>query len=121
MCCPLLIPVKIAVVAAAPAGRSEPLQSGFGHQAELEVVGPVAESGSGSALPAGVTQELKQNLKAKLDGCLTVDFKRSIFITQIHTLINYLYNSFNFYILFNLSEQLPNINTYLFKIYMVTR
>lgn len=46
-------PVGIAVVAAAPAGRFEPLQlSGSGHQADLGVVGLLAKSGSGFALPA---------------------------------------------------------------------
>lgn len=57
-----MIPAEIAVVAAAPAGRSEPPQlSGFGRQADLEVVGLVAESGSESDLPADVTQALTQN------------------------------------------------------------
>lgn len=58
-----MIPVGIAVVAAAPAGRSEPLQpSDFGRQADLGAVGLLAESGSGFALPAELTQELTENI-----------------------------------------------------------
>lgn len=56
-CCPLLIPVGIAVVAAVLADCSEPLQlSGFGRQVDLGQVGLVAGSGSGFALPAKLTQ-----------------------------------------------------------------
>lgn len=62
VCCPLLVPVRIAVVAAAPAGRSEPLQpSDFAHQAEFGVVGLLAELRSGFGLPAGLTQDLREN------------------------------------------------------------
>lgn len=50
ICCPLLIPVGIAVVAVAPAGHSALLQpSGSGHQVDLGVVGLLVESESGSA------------------------------------------------------------------------
>lgn len=62
VCCPLLAPARIAVVAAAPAGRSEPLQSSdFGHQAEFGVVGLLAELRSGFGLPAELTQDLREN------------------------------------------------------------
>ena len=61
-CCPPLVPARIAVVAAAPAGRFEPLQpSGFGRLADLGVAGLVAESESEFALPAELTQELTEN------------------------------------------------------------
>lgn len=57
-----MIPVGTAVAAAAPAGRSEPLQlSGFVHRADLEAVGLVVVSGSGFALPAELIQELTEN------------------------------------------------------------
>lgn len=51
--CISTIPVGIAVVAAAPAGQSElPWLSGFGHQADPEEVGLLAESESGFVHPA---------------------------------------------------------------------
>lgn len=50
ICCPLLIPVGIAVVAVAPAGHFELLKlSGFGRPADPELVEPLVESESGSA------------------------------------------------------------------------
>lgn len=56
------IPVGIAVVAAAPAGHSElPQLSGFGHQADLEEVGLLAESESGFVHPAESMWESKKN------------------------------------------------------------
>lgn len=52
LCIPT-IPVGIAVAAAAPAGHSElPQLSGFGHQADPEEVGLLAESESGFVHPA---------------------------------------------------------------------
>lgn len=62
------IPVGIAVVAAVPAGHSElPQLSGFGHQADPEEVGLLAESESGLVHPAesknnkGTGQEIQVN------------------------------------------------------------
>lgn len=50
ICCPLLIPVGIAVVAVAPAGHFELLKlSGFGRPADPELVEPLVESESVSA------------------------------------------------------------------------
>lgn len=55
ICCPLLIPVGIAVVAVAPAGHSALLQSsGFGRRADPEPVEPLVESESGSGPLAGM-------------------------------------------------------------------
>lgn len=56
------IPVGIAVVAAAPAGHSElPRLSGFGHQADPEEVGLLAESESGFVHPAESMWESKND------------------------------------------------------------
>jgi len=54
-----MLPVGIAVAAAAPAGHPEPLQSsGSGRRADLGAVGLVGGSESGLALPAEETHEL---------------------------------------------------------------
>lgn len=56
-----MIPVGIAVVAAAPAGCFVPLQlSGFGRLVVLEVLGPAAESAFGSAPLAEVVQRVNK-------------------------------------------------------------
>lgn len=76
MCLPT-IPVGIAVVAAVPAGHSElPQLSGFGHQADPEEVGLLAESESGFVHPAESTWESKnekgtgQEIQVKKALCL---------------------------------------------------